>query len=102
MPGASGHVSWLSPDVSAADVGATAAVVLRRPALGRHRASLAGFLGAVERLVRALEERDRVVLGLELGDAGRQLHPPGLAERAAGDRGLDPPEQLVRLLDPGL
>src|SRR5207244_11319202 len=25
-----------------------------------------------------------------------------ISERAAGDRGLDPPEQLVRLLDPGL
>ena len=43
--------------------------------------ALAAFLRAVERVVGALEERDRVVLRPELGDAGREQELPGVRDR---------------------
>ena len=53
----------------------------RRRRLDRDDGSLARALGAVERLVCPLEERDRVVVGAQLGDAGREVHAARLCDR---------------------
>src|SRR6185437_4706147 len=68
----------------AAVVGTTAAclkaVGLGR-AVGRDALRLARVLRAVERFVRPLEERDRVILRLQLGDARGDVQPAGLPDR---------------------
>ena len=51
------------------------------PGVCSYHLTLAGFLGAVERLVGALEERHRVVFRAQLGDPRREVERPGLAER---------------------
>src|SRR5207249_4397767 len=47
--------------------------------VGRDDAALAGFLCAVESVVRALEERDRIILCAQLCDACGQKQLPTLA-----------------------
>ena len=49
--------------------------------IGRDDAALARFLGAIEGVVRSLEERDRVILCAQLCHAGGQEQLPALAER---------------------
>src|SRR5439155_8879335 len=70
--------------------------------VGGHRLALAGFLGAVEGVDGAPEERDRVVLGLQVGDTCGDVEPTRLPDRMAYDRRLDPHEELLGLLDPRL
>ena len=56
-------------------------------------------LRAVEVVVGALEERHRVVLGLQLGDAGRDLQPARLRNRTRGDVRLQPPVELLGVVE---
>jgi hypothetical protein len=49
--------------------------------------ALAALLGAVERVVCPLEEGDRIVVGLKLGDAGRDRERAGLSD-GAGRHGV--------------
>ena len=53
----------------------------RRRRLDRDDRSLARALGAVERLVGPLEERDRVVVRAQLGDARGEVQPARLGDR---------------------
>ena len=66
---------------------------------GDAQPGLARALGAVERLVGALEEADRVVLGPELGDPRRDLEPFRLADRPRGHRRLQAAVEALGVLD---
>src|SRR6266536_6215186 len=57
--------------------------------------ALPGFLGSVERMIGSLEECDRVVVRLQLGDTGRDRERAGLADRPGGDGPLEPSVELV-------
>src|SRR5260370_36317563 len=65
-------------------------------------ARLARVLRLVQRRVRALEERLRVVALLQLRDARGDAELRNMSDRTAGDRALDPAIQLLRLSDPRL
>src|SRR5205085_508235 len=93
----------VKPLEAATQLGAAveAARSLRAP-VGRDALPLARVLRAVEGIVRPLEERDRVVLRLQLRDAGGDVQPARLADRARGDRCLQPAEEMLRLVDPRL
>src|SRR5215831_7950007 len=65
----------------------------------RDDAALAGFLCAVQGVVGALEERNRIVLGAQLGYSRREVQLPRLPERPRRDGVEDPPIQLLRVLE---
>jgi hypothetical protein len=53
-------------------------------------------------VVGPLEERDRVVVRLELGDAGRHRQRASLADGLRRQRGPEPRVELVRIPEPRL
>ena len=59
-------------------------------------AALAGLLRSVERVVPALEERERVLLRSQLGDPGRDEHPARRCDGLLGELGLKAPVELLR------
>ena len=71
VPGAVDLTDWL------------AFLAVTRLVRGRDRddLALAGRLGAVQRLVGALEEGDRAVVGPNLGHAGGEMQASGLSDR---------------------
>src|SRR5438874_4350744 len=66
---------------------------------GDDEPALAGVLRAVERLVCALEDRDRVVLRLQLRDPRGEIELSRLADRPRRNRLLDPVIQLVGIAE---
>src|SRR5439155_13445836 len=72
--------------------------VRRRPRAQQARRddlALAGFLRAVEGVIGPLEERDRVVVRLQLRDSGRDRERSRLADRPRRDRLLQARVELV-------